>query len=257
MPPYWTVGIPTAAIHSTFKIPMRKRYQGVILDLLLIAWAALVPFHPVEDWLLRHKHWVYWAMGSLHLLALPWLMMWMIAMPEEPKDPAQPRVFGPERGPLDEFHSFSFVLFFGCSWLIPVCLGFAQRVGNQFSYYLFLFGPFLLFSVVGTALFQMEKWRKPDPMRLNVAPGPRAVQATLLFIAAYLSITETSLYCIRVGKRILSNTDDNLGLCMALALVSYVPTRLALFRFQATSRIEFVPLVLALVHLLYRLAVAS
>lgn len=236
---------------------MRERYRGIVLDLFLIAWAALFPFHPVEDWLLRHAEWVYWGMGSLHLLALPWISLWMLATMAIPGQETQPSVYGPNNGFLDQVFTYSFVLYFVGGWMIPLFLGFAQNVGNRESYFGFLFGPFVLLAIVGVLAVQIEKWRPPKPAPRQAGPGPLAVHSTLLFIAAYLSLTETSLFCLRVGKRVLSDTSDNLGLCLALTAASYVPTRLALFRFQARSRGEFITLALAFLHLLYRLIVAS
>lgn len=245
------------ASHVTFRELMRDRYQGIALDLFLIAWAALFPFHPVEDWLLRHAEWVYWTMGCLHLVALPWIVLWMLATMDRPDEEARNSVFGPNNGPFDKLFIYSFVLFFCGGWMIPLFLGFAQNIDNRASYFGFLFGPFALLGIVVVIALKIEKWRRPQTPPQTTGPGPLAVQATLLFIAAYLSLTETSLLCIRLGKRVLSDTDNNLGLCLALTTVSYLPTRLALFRFQAKSRSEFITLTLAFLHLLYRLSAAT
>lgn len=236
---------------------MRERYQGIALDLFLIAWAALFPFHPVEDWLLRHAEWVYWGMGGLHLVALPWIMLWMLATMDVPGREPQHSVYGPDNGLLDKVFIYSLVLYFVCGWMIPLFLGFAQNVGNRESYFGFLFGPFVLLGIAGVLAVKLENWRPPRAQTYTAGPSPLAVRSTLLFIAAYLSLTETSLFCIRIGKRVLSDSSDNLGLCLALTAVSYVPTRLALFRFQAKSRGEFVTLALAFLHLLYRLTAAT
>lgn len=96
---------------------MRTHYQGICLDLMLILWAALFPWHPLEDWLLRHTSLVYWTMGSLHVVALPWLVLWMMATMDLPPQPSQHRALGPETGLLNQVFGYSFVLYFVCSWM--------------------------------------------------------------------------------------------------------------------------------------------
>src|SRR5262249_4220458 len=102
----------------------------------------------------------------------------------------------------------------------------------------------------------LDKRSSHAPSRQVAQPRRWAAGATLLVVGSYLCLTETSLFCIMQGQRVLSDTADNAGLCMALTGVSYVPTRLALFKFQAKSRLEFVILMIAFLHLLYRLAQA-
>ena len=236
---------------------MRERYSGIALDLLLILWAALIPFHPVEDFLLSHTDFVYWAMGGTHLLVIPWLVVWYVMTADVTARGAKDGVFGREDGPLGKLFIYSFVLFFVGSWMIPIFLGFTLNAGNTASYFGFLFGPYALLGIGGTLAFYWGRWRSAGRSPTSQPPPAWAAPATLLLIASYLCLTETSLFLLLGGKRVLSDTANNVGLCMALTFVSYVPTRLALFRFQARRQLEFATLALAFAHLLYRLSQAA
>lgn len=236
---------------------MHERRTGVLADLLLLVWAALCPYHPVEDWLMAHKRVVYWTMGSVHLIIIPWLVLWYVMTSDIQGTRLKHGVFGSEDSPLGKIFLYSFLLFVVCSWMIPIFLGFTLHAGTSASYFTFLFGPYALLGIAGAGLVHLDKRRNYALSRQGAQPSRWARSTTFLLVAIYLCLTETSLFCIMQGQRVLSDTADNAGLCIALTAVSYVPTRLALFQVQAKSRLEFATLTIAFLHLLYRLTQAG
>jgi hypothetical protein len=236
---------------------MNGRRTGVLADLVLFVWAALCPYHPVEDWLMRHKSFVYWSMGGVHLAIIPWLVLWYVLTSDVRGTRLQHGVFGSEESPLGKVFLWSFMLFVVCSWMIPIFLGFSLHAGTSVSYFTFLFGPYALLGIAGAGLVHLDKRKNYALSRQGAQPSPWAQRATFLIVGSYLCLTETSLFCIMMGRRVLSDTADNAGLCIALTAVSYVPTRLALFQVHAKSRLEFATLTIAFLHLLYRLLQAG
>ena len=157
---------------------MYERYKGIIIDLLLIAWAALVPYHPVEDWLMDYRTVVYWAMGGVHLLVLPWRVLWRLTTAEQPSTASSDEVFGADNGPLEKIFIYSFVLFFGCSWMIPIFLGFTLHAGTALSYYTFLFGPYVLLGISIAGLLYLDKRTNHALSRQAASPKRWLLRAT-------------------------------------------------------------------------------
>ena len=144
-------------------------------------------------------------------------------------------VFGREDGPLGKLFIYSLSHF--CRQLDDSDLpgGSRSTPGIPLPIFGFLLVP-MPSGIGGTLSAARDAHRR-------VSRPAWAAPATLLLIASYLCLTETSLFLLLQARA--QRYGEQRRLCMALTFVSYVPTRLALFRFQARRQLEFATLVLA------------
>jgi hypothetical protein len=224
--------------------------RALALDLALFVAAAVLPFHPVYDWLDGHRVLLYWAVGSVHVVYIPLMMIQQIGGSSR----SGKVLLSNEESPRTTLMSYVSVLFFVASFVVPVCFSMGVVSSSDLNGAAmagFLFGPYVLLVAGFAMVLRLEK--RIGYHRVTALFESASLElATVLLTWAYLTLTETTLFVAASSRGVWSG-----GLALGAAFVSYLPVRLYVFFFRSTDRAELALLLVTFGHLLFRLALAG
>jgi hypothetical protein len=219
--------------------------QGFFLDLGLNALGVAIGFHPVYDYFHSRRTELYYALGSLHVLLLPVVVILVFTGHAK----SAGLMFQQRRDIHERSFVWSSVLAVCAGFIVPgvIGLGLDARI-NQAFYFAVIFAPPVLVMFVLPALaILLERWRISFPL-----PNPFAsLGGVVLFSAsvwAYEAMIELTLFLVRARGGVMANE-----LIMLMGVGSYLAVRMFLFYTVAVYRAEIVGIVLTTFHLTIRL----
>jgi hypothetical protein len=222
-----------------------ERAEGIAIDSILIAVAALESEDVVQEWLFAHPRALYHGLAIIHMVACPAVIVAVVmgfglAGRREELQRRTPGVLG-----------WALPLLLCGSFVIPAVLGLSFRLA-MWEYMGAIFAPLVIVALWLTAIVVAERRGWIRPAHVGQRRAWWKVQGLALLCWAYLLWLETMLLVAAGMEGPLTQVGIPLGI-----LIDYLPIRIVLYYVRDSSRWERYTIAASVVHLLYRIAAAG